>query len=94
MFLVECGDLNEKLVTICEELIKKILKKIEDYVFVEQALKVSSDVRTMTTKFQDKADSSKDLVDFEDYLEDIKNQQRQTILNQYYDLIEWLMMLY
>jgi len=51
MFLVECSDLNEKLVTICEELIKKILKKIEDYVFVEQALKVSSEVRTMTTKF-------------------------------------------
>lgn len=33
MFLVECSDLNENLVTICKNMISKILKKTEDFVY-------------------------------------------------------------
>jgi hypothetical protein len=33
MFLVECSDLNENLVTICKNMITKILKKTEDFVY-------------------------------------------------------------
>lgn len=33
MFLVECSDLNETLITICKNMIIKILKKTEDFVY-------------------------------------------------------------
>jgi len=37
MFLVECSDLNENLVTICKNMITKILKKTEEFIYTETA---------------------------------------------------------
>ena len=37
MFLVECSDLNENLVVICKNMITKILKKTEEFVYIETA---------------------------------------------------------
>lgn len=51
MFLVECSDLNENLVTICKNMITKILKKTEDFVYQETASKLQSDIRNMNTTF-------------------------------------------
>ena len=48
MFLVECSELNQKLIEICEKLIQKILKKIEDLITYEQANNVVSQVRNIT----------------------------------------------
>ena len=47
MFLVECQSLNESLVSICDENIIKICKKMNDYVFSEMAHNVNGDVRSM-----------------------------------------------
>jgi len=48
MFLVECGELNEKLIVMCEDLIKKILKKVEELITFEQATQVTTQVRNMS----------------------------------------------
>lgn len=93
MFLVECSDLNEKLVTICKDMITKILKKTEDFVYSETATKLQSEIRNMNTQFTVKADTSSDLVLSEKFLEDSKNSNRTAIITQYLDLVEWLMML-
>lgn len=73
MFLVECNELNEELIVMCEKLIKKILKKVEDLITLEQATQVTSQVRTMTQKFSERAETSSLLVEYEGYLEDVKN---------------------
>ena len=62
MFLVECSELNQKLIEICEKLIQKILKKIEDLITYEQANNVVSQVRNITGKFSEKAETSSVLV--------------------------------
>lgn len=74
MFLVECSDLNENLVVICKNMITKILKKTEEFVYIETAQKVANEVRQMHTQFAVKADTSNELVTYEKYLEDSKNQ--------------------
>jgi hypothetical protein len=93
MFLVECSDLNENLVTICKNMITKILKKTEDFVYQETASKLQSDIRNMNTTFTQKADTSADLVVSEKFLEDSKNAKKNEIIASYTDLVEWLMML-
>lgn len=94
MFLIECQSLNETLVNICEESIQKICKKMNDYVFSEMAANVNSEVRYMIQQFQEKADNSSTLVEFEIKLEDYKNNKKNEITNNYFDLIEWMFMLY
>ena len=79
---------------MCEENIQKICKKINDYVFSEQAQRVNNDVRQMIQKFQEKADNSKTLVEFEAFLLDCQNNQKKAITDQYTDLIKWMEMLY
>lgn len=94
MFLVECSKLNEKLINMCEDLIRKIVRKVEEMITYEQASSVTSQVRNISTQFNDAAETSAKLVDYEGYLEDVKNQQRQAIVSQYNDLLEWLQLLY
>jgi uncharacterized protein YukE len=47
----------------------------------------------MATQFQLKADASSDLVVYEKFLDDFRNQKRNEITSQYLDLVDWLMML-
>lgn len=93
MFLVECHELNENLVVICKNMITKILKKTEEHVYQETAMRIQAEIRNMSTTFQQKAEISSDLVAYEKYLEDTRNHKRAEIINQYTDLVEWLMML-
>lgn len=94
MFLVECSDLNDSLVKICKEMINKILKKTEDFVYQETATKLHTEIRNMSNHFNVKADNSADLVASELYLEQSKNTNRGQLVNQYFDLVDWLMMLH
>lgn len=93
MFLVECSDLNENLVTICKNMIHKILKKTEEFIYNETAQRLQGEIRNMNTTFTQKADTSADLVISEKFLDDSKNIKRIEIVNQYLDLVDWLMML-
>lgn len=94
MFLVECNSLNEDLIKICNDNIKQICEKIHLYVFTDSVSKVHTDVRAMQAKFLEKADTSNKLISFEKYLEEVRNVEKVRILSQYYDMIDWLMMLY
>ena len=49
MFLVECSKLNEKLINMCEDLIRKIVRKVEEMITYEQASSVTSQVRNIST---------------------------------------------
>jgi hypothetical protein len=94
MFLVECNALNEDLIKICNKQIKTICAKIHHYVFTDLQQNVLTAVRAMQAKFLDKADTSNKLVQYEKYLDDVRNNEKQRIITQYSDMIDWLMMLY
>ena len=94
MFLIDCADLNNKLCQECEDLIDRILARAADQVFTESAPNISTRVKLIQEQFATKADSSKRLVSLEKQLEDVKLNQRVTLVNDYNDLIEWLMMIY
>lgn len=51
MFLVECHELNESLVVICKNMITRVLKSTETFVYQDSALKIQQEIRTMTTNF-------------------------------------------
>ena len=72
MFLVECEEINIRLVEECEGLIVTMLNKITEYVQHELAQKVQTDVRQISTNFQDKPTTTKQLVEAYDYLDDVK----------------------
>jgi len=48
MFLIKCGDINNKLCEECEEIIKIVLDKIGDHVFNKQAFDISQQVKQIT----------------------------------------------
>jgi hypothetical protein len=92
MFLVECSDLNADLVKICKDMITKILKQTETFIYSDTAMSLQNVIRAMNTEFTKKADTSADLVSNEKYLEDSKTQKRNEIISQYKDLVDWLVM--
>jgi hypothetical protein len=40
MFMIKCNELNNHLCDLCEELIKMVLEKISDHVFVNLSSKI------------------------------------------------------
>lgn len=94
MFLIDCVDLNNKLVSELEELIDRILTKVSEFVFTESSASIIASVKAINESFAAKADTSKKLVSMEKELEEIKVIRKQKIVDDYNDLVEWLMMLY
>ena len=93
MFLVTCSDINDTLCEDCEELMKQILDRVGDHVFHQMAPKISQEVKQIKEDLAQKAGDSKSLVRFMKRLENVKNEERKRLMNEYNDLIEWLMML-
>mmetsp|Transcript_44079 Transcript_44079/g.42726 ORF Transcript_44079/g.42726 Transcript_44079/m.42726 type:complete len:120 (+) Transcript_44079:709-1068(+) len=94
MFLIDCVDLNEKLVEECEDLIKAIVEKTSYYTFQERANNIITNFKQIQEGFASKAESSKLLVKMEKELEDVKNVKKGLLINDYKELIEWLTLLY
>ena len=97
MFLIETNKLNNDLIEICEKMIQKILKQIETYVFSEESGRIKTDVQFINTKFAltvQEVHQTKELVDYENFLEEVKTVKEKEILDNYKDLIEWLLLLY
>ena len=97
MFLIETDKLNNNLIDICEKMIHKILKAIENYVFQEESGRIKSQIQDINTAFAktvQEVHQTKELVDYENYHETVKTETEKQILDQYKDLIEWLMLLY
>lgn len=93
MFLVQCKDINTQLCDKCEELMTKILNRIGDFVFHELSSSISGNVKGIKDDLAIKAGTSELLVGFEAKLEEVKNSEKQRLMNQYNDLIAWLMLL-
>ena len=51
MFLVECEEINNRLIDECEYMITMMLNKITDYVQHDLATKVQTEVRAIQTQF-------------------------------------------
>jgi chromosome segregation ATPase len=93
MFLVQCSDINNLLCEKCEDLITEILNKVGDHVFHKMAPQISQDVKAIREEMQQKASDSQLLVRFEAKLDNVRMQERKRLMNEYEDMIEWLMML-
>lgn len=94
MFLVDCGELNNKLCQECEELIEKIVDRTAVYTFQERSNRIISDFKSIQDSFSVKAENSAQLVKLEKELEDVKNTKRLNLIRDYNELVEWLMLLY
>jgi len=93
MFLIKCGDINNTLCDECEELIDNILSKAGDHVFQKMALDIHQRVKNISEDLNPKNGTSKQLVQSEKRLDDVKNIEKKTLEDSYRDLIEWFEML-
>ena len=93
MFLVQCHELNNKLIHECENLINSIVKRIYD-VNMEEANYVIAEVKKITDAFQLAAKESHELVAYEAELEDIRTKKRAEIVGKYGELVEWVQLMY
>jgi hypothetical protein len=93
MFLVQCHELNNKLIHQCEELIDKIVFRIYT-VNMEEASYVCTSVKLITDGFLISAKESDELVKFEADLEEIRTKKRTEIVNRYGELVEWVQLMY
>jgi hypothetical protein len=94
MFLVQCEDLNNKLINDCEELVRMMLSRVGEYVQGDLAQEVQKEVREIKQEFAVKVSTTRALVEDEAYLDDIKSKKSKKIINQYNDMIDWLRFLY
>ena len=75
-------------------MIEKILRKIYDYIVDQSSTAVNSEVRNITTAFTDVPNDTASLVKMEAYKDEVINTKRKEIFEKYYDIMEWLMLLY
>lgn len=94
MFLIQCEDLNNKIITECDELIRLMLSRIGEYVQSDLATKVTADVRNIKAEFAKTTKTTKELVIAEQYIESVRTKQRMEIVDSYNDMVDWLRFLY
>ena len=93
MFLIQCHELNNRLIYECEELVKYIVKNIYD-VNLDEATQVIAEVKKITEAFSLTAKVSHELVEYEASLEEIRSVTRASIVSRYTSLIEWVDLMY
>lgn len=93
MFLIQCHELNNRLIHECEKLIEGIIKRIYE-VNMDEANYVIGEVKQITEKFSIGAKESADLVLFEAELTEVKEVRRHEIHKKYTDLVEWVQLMY
>ena len=93
MFLIQCHELNNHLVHACEKLIDTIVKKMFD-TNSEEASLIIGEVKRIQEAFTNKTEKSEELVQFEEYLDEVRNKKRIEIVNRYSDLIQWVQLMY
>lgn len=93
MFLIKCSDLNNSLCDAFDTLIDTILNKIYEYVFQKMAPDITTTIKRIQDDTQAKSTSSKELVQNEKRLEEVKNVEHKELKIRYADMIEWLIFL-
>ena len=51
LFLIDCAELNQKLINICYDLIDMILIKTSEYIFTDTAQSISAGFKTLSEQF-------------------------------------------
>ena len=92
MFLVDCKDINEKLIKECNELIAELERTISKNLR-EKADQMIFDYSNLTAKINQKGDNEDLLVATEKALAELKDVKKDEFVARYQDLLEWLMML-
>ncbi len=73
MFMIDCTELNKRLCKECEELIRKILERAQEYVLSENAVQIHNLIKSVGEKFaQSSKSSTAELVASEKEFEDFK----------------------
>jgi len=93
MFLIQCHELNNRLIHECEKLIDSIVKRIYD-VNNEEASFIIQEVKRIQEAFQVPAKESHELVQFEADCEEVRTKRRAEIQKRYHDLVEWVELMY
>lgn len=65
MFLIKCSDINNQLCDECDELMKMLLDKVDNYVYQKLAPHISAQVKKIKEDLSIKANDSENLVKFE-----------------------------
>jgi vancomycin resistance protein YoaR len=93
MFLIQCHELNNRLILECERLVETIVKKIYDD-NLDEATMVITDVKMIGEDFNKKAEESHEWVAYEAVLQEVQSKKRGEIITRYNNLIEWLELMY
>ena len=93
MFLIQCHELNNRLILECERLVETIVKKIYDD-NLDEATMVITDVKMIGEDFNKKAEESHEWVAYEAVLQEVQSKKRGEIIARYNNLIEWLELMY
>ena len=92
MFLVDCHELNEKLIDDCNDLIAELERTIADNL-KEQADRMLEEYDGIQKKLNQKLDTEEILVETEQFLSNLKDVKKDEFVARYQDLLEWLLML-
>jgi len=92
MFLVDCREINEKLLNDCLDLIGDLERTIADDL-KDRADKLLEEYEVIQKKLNQKLDTEEILVEVEQFLNLLKESKKDEYVNNYQDLLQWLMML-
>jgi dynein heavy chain len=93
MFLIDCNNLKNVLVTKCEDLINTILQSISMYI-INTSNNISKRCSNNKEILSKPISSASELVQTEEFLERYKDTEKSQITEDYFKVVNWLMTLY
>lgn len=89
MFLVDCREINNKLINECNSHIAQLEKSLSEDL-KEKADKLLSDYEGIHKKLNQRLDTEEILVDTELFLGQLKDHKKDEFIANYQDLVQWL----
>ena len=92
MFLIDCREINNKLMGCCDELIAYIQQTISTDL-KDRADKMLEEYDNIQKRLGQKIETEEILIDTEKFLANLRDVKKEEFQNRYNDLLGWLMML-
>ena len=93
MVMIDCTEVKDKLLRICDNLIDELVSAINKLVF-ERNGTINRTISNLKDSIRDPADTVEILVRLEENIEKIKEVEKGQIEKEFKDLTQWLLMLY
>ncbi len=93
MILIDCQSLNSSLIEKCFKHIVKIIDKVLQNT-TDLAGGVIATAEQIKSKLQEKPVDAKQLVDAENYLEDVRTERKLLLIDDFKKVVEWLCLIY